>query len=115
MQQRVALARALAARPELLLLDEPFSAVDALSRSTLQDLILRIWTEHGLTVLFVTHDIEEALFLSQRVIVLREKGGGIERDVAVGIPYPRKQVDFREDSRYLRLRREVLGLVLGTD
>ncbi|MFF0572493.1 ABC transporter ATP-binding protein [Streptosporangium saharense] len=115
MQQRVAIARALAALPELLLLDEPFSAVDALSRSTLQDLILRIWQEHGLTVLFVTHDIEEALYLSQRVIVLREKGGGVERDVTVDIPYPRRQVDFREDPRYLRLRREVLSLVLGTE
>ncbi|MEU7691803.1 ABC transporter ATP-binding protein [Microbispora hainanensis] len=115
MQQRVAIARALAARPELLLLDEPFSAVDALSRGTLQDLVLRIWKEHGLTVLFVTHDIEEALYLSQRVIVLREKGGGIERDVTVDIPYPRTQVDFREDPRYLRLRREVLSLVVGAE
>jgi NitT/TauT family transport system ATP-binding protein len=115
MQQRVAIARALAASPEVLLLDEPFSAVDALSRTTLQDLVLRIWQEHGLTVLFVTHDIEEALFLSQRVIVLRPGGGGVERDLPVKIPYPRKQVEFREDERYLRLRREVLGLVLGED
>jgi NitT/TauT family transport system ATP-binding protein len=113
MRQRVAIARALAARPELLLLDEPFSAVDALSRGTLQDLVLRLWREHDLTVLFVTHDIEEALYLSQRVIVLREKGGGVERDLAVDIPYPRTQVDFREDPRYLRLRREVFRLVLG--
>lgn len=114
MQQRVAIARALAARPDVLLLDEPFSAVDALSRGTLQDLVLRIWREHGLTVLFVTHDIEEALFLSQRIIVLREKGGGVERDIAVGIPYPRKQVEFREEPRYLQLRRLVLSLVLGS-
>jgi NitT/TauT family transport system ATP-binding protein len=115
MQQRVAIARALAASPEVLLLDEPFSAVDALSRGTLQDLVLRIWQEHGLTVLFVTHDIEEALFLSQRVLVLRPGGAGVERDVAVDIPYPRKQVEFREDEEYLRLRREVLGLVLGLE
>lgn len=114
MQQRVAIARALAARADVLLLDEPFSAVDALSRSTLQDLVLRIWREHGLTVLFVTHDIEEALFLSQRVIVLRERGGGVERDIIVDIPYPRNQVEFREDQRYLEIRREVLTLVLGS-
>ena len=115
MQQRLAIARALAAAPKVLLLDEPFSAVDALSRTTLQDLVLRIWQEHRLTVLFVTHDIEEALFLSQRVIVLGEAGAGIQRDVSVDIDYPRKQVDFREDSRYLHLRREVLSLVLGTE
>jgi len=115
MQQRVAIARALAARPDVLLLDEPFSAVDALSRSALQDLVLRIWGEHGLTVLFVTHDIEEALFLSQRVIVLREGGGGVDRDITVEIPYPRNQVAFREDARYLQTRREVLALVLGSD
>ncbi|GAA2616871.1 hypothetical protein GCM10010399_54740 [Dactylosporangium fulvum] len=115
MQQRVAIARALAASPQVLLLDEPFSAVDALSRSNLQDLLLRIWQQHDLTVLFVTHDIEEALFLSQRVIVLHEAGAGIARDATVDIPYPRTQVDVREDPRYLRLRREVLGLVLGSE
>jgi NitT/TauT family transport system ATP-binding protein len=115
MQQRVAIARALAASPEILLLDEPFSAVDALSRANLQDLILRIWREHELTVLFVTHDIEEALFLSERVIVLQEAGGGIDRDISVDIAYPRNQVEFREDPRYLQLRREVLSLVLGSE
>lgn len=115
MQQRVAIARALAAAPDVLLLDEPFSAVDALSRSTLQELVLRIWQQRGLTILFVTHDIEEALFLSQRVVVLKEKGAGIEADVAIDIPYPREQLSFREDPRYLKLRRAVLGLVLGSD
>lgn len=115
MQQRVAIARAVAAAPDVLLLDEPFSAVDALSRATLQDLVVRLWRQRGLTVLFVTHDIEEALFLSQRVIVLKEKGGGIAADVAVDIPYPRRQISLREDPRYLELRREVLGLVLGDD
>jgi NitT/TauT family transport system ATP-binding protein len=113
MQQRVAIARALAASPEVLLLDEPFSAVDALSRSNLQDLILRIWRERGLTILFVTHDIEEALFLSQQVVVLKEAGEGVDRAVTVDIAYPRSQVEFRENPRYLQLRRQVLGLVLG--
>lgn len=115
MQQRVAIARALASAPDVLLLDEPFSAVDALSRANLQDLVLRIWRQRGLTILFVTHDIEEALFLSQRVIVLRAKGAGIEADIEVDIPYPRDQIAFREDQRYLRLRRGVLGLVLGDE
>jgi NitT/TauT family transport system ATP-binding protein len=112
MQQRVAIARALAASPQVLLLDEPFSAVDALSRATLQELVLRIWQEHRLTILFVTHDIEEALFLSQRVVVLRPQGGGIGRDVTVDIGYPRKQVEFREDERYLARRREVYELIV---
>lgn len=113
MQQRVAIARALAAKPEVLLLDEPFSAVDALSRAHLQDLVLRIWREHRLTILFVTHDIEEALYLADRVIVLKEAGGGIQNDVIVPLPRPRHQVSSREAPEYLALRRQVLNLVLN--
>ncbi len=112
MQQRVAIARALASEPGILLLDEPFSAVDALSRATLQDLVLRLWREHALTVLFVTHDIDEALYLSDRVIVLGGAGAGVRRDVAVPLPRPREQVATRELPEFLALRREVLGLVL---
>ena len=112
MQQRVAIARALAAQPEVLLLDEPFSAVDALSRGSLQDLTLRIWAEHHQTILFVTHDIEEALYLSDRVIVLKEQGAGIHRDVEVGLPRPRDQVATREEPRFLDLRRDLLSFVL---
>lgn len=113
MQQRVAIARAIAARPSVLLLDEPFSAVDALSRATLQDLVARLWKEHRLTILFVTHDIDEALYLSDRVVVLKAAGGGLEEDVVVRVPRPRDQVVSREHGEYLRLRREVLQLVLG--
>jgi NitT/TauT family transport system ATP-binding protein len=113
MQQRVAIARALAAKPEVLLLDEPFSAVDALSRAHLQDLILRIWREHRLTILFVTHDIEEALYLADRVIVMKEAGGGIQSDVIVPLARPRHQVSSREASEYLALRRQILNLVLN--
>ena len=113
MQQRVAIARALAAQPKVLLLDEPFSAVDALSRATLQDLIIRIWQEHRLTILFVTHDIDEALYLANRVVVLKSGGRGIERDVEVPVSRPRDQVASRENPDYLRLRRDVLSLVLG--
>lgn len=113
MQQRVAIARALAARPEVLLLDEPFSAVDALSRAQLQDLILRLWQDHQLTILFVTHDIDEALYLADRVIVLKEKGGGIQSDIEVGFDRPRHQISTREHPSYLTDRRRLLNFVLG--
>lgn len=113
MQQRVAIARALASGPEVLLLDEPFSAVDALSRATLQDLVLRIWESHHLTVVFVTHDIDEALYLADRVIVLGPAGAGVLDDAVVDVPRPRDQVSTREEGEFLRLRREVLGKVLS--
>lgn len=112
MQQRVALARAIASRPRILLLDEPFSAVDALSRATLQDLLLRLWREHSLTVLFVTHDIDEAIYLADRVVVLSPDGGGLKRDLEVNLSRPRAQVATKEDPTFLRLRREALELVL---
>lgn len=113
MQQRLAIARALASGPEILLLDEPFSAIDALSRASMQDLLLRIWQERRITIVFVTHDIDEALYLADRVIVMKEGGKGIARDVIVPIQRPRDQVGTREDLEFLRLRREILRLVLG--
>jgi NitT/TauT family transport system ATP-binding protein len=113
MQQRVAIARALAANPKVLLLDEPFSAVDALSRATLQDLLLRIWRDHELTIVFVTHDIDEALYLSDRVIVLAPNGGGVQMDVEVALPRPRTQIETRTEPAFLELRRELLGRVLS--
>ena len=114
MQQRVAIARALAANPKILLLDEPFSAVDALSRATLQDLLLRIWQDHALTIVFVTHDIDEALYLADRVIVLSPNGGGIEEDIDVPLPRPRDQIETRKTPEFLDLRSELLGRVLAT-
>lgn len=113
MQQRVAIARALASRPRILLLDEPFSAVDALSRSQLQDLVLRVWEEHALTVLFVTHDIDEALYLSDRVAVLGANGAGISRIFDIELDRPRNQVTTREEPDYPSLRRDVLETVLA--
>lgn len=112
MQQRLAIARALASDPELLLLDEPFSAVDALSRAQLQDMLLGIWQELGVTIVLVTHDIEEAIYLADRVIVLAPGGAGVQADVRIGLPRPRRQVETRESAEYLAHRRELLRLVL---
>jgi NitT/TauT family transport system ATP-binding protein len=112
MQQRVAIARALAAGPKVLLLDEPFSAVDALSRATLQDLILKVWHRHNLTVLFVTHDIDEAIYLSDRIVVLGPSGSGIEDDAAVPVARPRHQISTRSNAGYLKMRGEIFDRVM---
>jgi NitT/TauT family transport system ATP-binding protein len=104
MQQRVAIARALARRPEILLMDEPFSALDAMMRVELQDLLLWLWREFGFTILFVTHDLDEALYLAQRVIVLSASPGTVAEVVDVPLPYPRNQVETRRDAIYLELR-----------
>ena len=104
MQQRVAIARAMVCRPDLLLMDEPFSALDAMTRAELQDLLLQLWHEFRLTILFVTHDLDEALYLSQRVIPLTASPGTVADVVEVPLPYPRSQVKTRSDPRYLELR-----------
>ncbi|MGE3619006.1 MAG: ABC transporter ATP-binding protein [Acidimicrobiia bacterium] len=113
MQQRVAIARALAARPQVLLMDEAFSSVDALSRAKLQDMILEVWGELKLTAVFVTHDIDEAVYLADRVVVVDEKGKGVTAELPIDLPRPRHQVDTRETPTYLGHRRDLLGLVLG--
>jgi NitT/TauT family transport system ATP-binding protein len=104
MQQRVAIARALARRPKILLMDEPFSALDAMMRVELQDLLLKLWHDLGLTILFVTHDLDEALYLGQRVIMLSASPGTIAEDVDVPLAYPRRQIETRSDKTYLELR-----------
>jgi NitT/TauT family transport system ATP-binding protein len=108
MQQRVAIARALACEPKVLLLDEPFSSLDALTRSELQDLLLELWEEFGFTALFVTHDIDEAVYLSQRVVVLTRAPAVVKDDLAIDLPYPRDQISTREDPVYLGYRRRLL-------
>ncbi len=104
MQQRVAIARALVCRPDLLLMDEPFSALDAMTRAELQDLLLQLWREFGLTILFVTHDLDEALYLAQRVILLSASPGTVVDDIDIPLAYPRSQVKTRSEPRYLDLR-----------
>ena len=114
MQQRVAIARALACQPKALLMDEPFSSVDALTRASLQDLILKIWSDFGLTIVFVTHDTDEAVYLSRRVSVMGRSPGTITYDVEIDLPYPRDQLITRESDRYLGYRHDVLSRLVGT-
>lgn len=112
MQQRVAIARALASSPSFLLMDEPFGAVDALSRSKLQDMILTLWKDLGLTIVLVTHDIDEAIYLSDRVLVLEADGKGIAADIGIKLPRPRSQIDTRELSQFNEYRRDLFDLVV---
>ena len=112
MQQRVAIARALAAEPRVLLLDEPFSSVDALTRLELQGLILDLWAKEGLTVLLVTHDVEEAVYLSDRIVLLTRRPAQVAEVFANTVPRPRSAVESREDRRFLDLRHELLTRLL---
>ena len=89
MRQRVAIARALSYKPEVLLMDEPFGALDAQTRQLMQELLTKVWEEHRLTVIFVTHDIDEAVFLSDRVLVMTARPGQIKEDMTIEIPRPR--------------------------
>jgi NitT/TauT family transport system ATP-binding protein len=107
MQQRVAIARALARRPKILLMDEPFSALDAMMRVELQDLLLQLWSELKLTIVFVTHDLDEALYLAQRVIMLSASPGTIAEEVTVPLAYPRRQIETRSEDTYLALRKRL--------
>ena len=112
MQQRVALARAVASGARLLLMDEPFASVDALTRIELEDLLLRLWHERRASVLFVTHDVEEALYLSDRVLVLGDRPARLVGDVPVPLPRPREQLRTRGDPAFAALR-GVLFALLG--
>jgi NitT/TauT family transport system ATP-binding protein len=114
MQQRVAIARALASKPEILLLDEAFGSVDALSRAGLQEMITDLWSRFGFTAILVTHDIDEAIYLSDRVVVMNEGGRGIGSDLTIRLARPRDQVETRELPLYLDYRRQLLAKVQST-
>ena len=111
MQQRVCIARALICEPDVLLMDEPFSAVDALTRAILQELILKIWETLPVTILFVTHDVDEAVFLSTRIISLNRAGGGIAEDVPNVLPSPRDQIATRADPKFTELRQKLFASI----
>lgn len=113
MQQRVQIARCLAQRPKLLLMDEPFGALDAITRQGLQDEVLSLAKNHGTTVVFITHDLEEAIYLGDRVVVLAANPGRIVEDIAVDIAHPRNQLTTREDPRFLSHRHHIFGLLEG--
>ena len=115
MQQRVAIARALVCKPDVLLMDEPFSAVDALTRATLQQLVLKIWQSLPVTVVFVTHDVDEAVYLSSRVVSLGRAPAHIVDDVRIALPYPRDAVRTRSDARYIAARERLLSRILAAE
>jgi len=115
MQQRVAIARALACQPAVLLMDEPFSAVDALTRVGLQELLLRLWRELGLTVIFVTHDSDEAIYLSTRVVAMSRAPATIALDLTIDLPSPRDQIATRALPSYLDYRARILAQLFADE
>lgn len=108
MQQRVSLARTLALEPKVLLMDEPFAALDAISRSAMNEETLRLWAELGQTVLFITHDIDEAVFLADRVVVMNIAPGGIHSELAIDLPRPRSNLQTRRLPAFLDYRNELM-------
>lgn len=112
MQQRVAIARALAADARVLLMDEPFSALDALTRLDLQNLLLDLWAARNLSILFVTHDVDEAVYLADWVAVLTHRPARVHEIINVGLPRPRDPITTREESRFLKLRHALLAQLM---
>ena len=107
MQQRAGLARALSKEPQILLMDEPFAAVDMQTREMLQDELLSIWNTMKTTVVFVTHSIEEAIYLGDRVLVMQARPGRIRADVAIDLPRPRTDYDVKSSARFAELRGQI--------
>jgi NitT/TauT family transport system ATP-binding protein len=113
MQQRVAIARALAYRPALMLMDEPFGSVDAQTREDLEDLVLQVRERHQMTIVLITHDIDESVYVGDRVVVLSKSPSKVVGDLRVNLPGPRNQISTRENPEFVRLRAEVGRLVRG--
>jgi NitT/TauT family transport system ATP-binding protein len=113
MQQRVAIARALAAEPRVLLMDEPFSSVDALTRLDLHSLILDLWSQKRFTAVLVTHDVDEAIFLADRVAVLTHRPATISEVIETKLPRPRHSIETRESLEFLALRHRLLKYLLA--
>jgi len=113
MQQRVAIARALAYEPQVLLMDEPFGSLDALTRLELEDTLLRLWAELKTTILFITHDIEEAIYLSDRIWVLSGRPSEIIQELIIDFSRPRDQVTTRADARFMELRNDIYRQIGG--
>ena len=108
MRQRVAIARALSYQPRMLLMDEPFGALDAQTRQDMQELLLRVWEQHRLNVLFVTHDIDEAIFLSDRIVMLSGRPGRVKLDLRPGIPRPRT-IDLLTSPELMHYKAQLLA------
>ena len=115
MQQRVTIARALAAEPRVLLMDEPFSSVDALTRLELHNIILALWQTYRFTAVLVTHDVDEAVFLSDRVAVLSTRPSRVLEVVPTELPRPRDNLTTRELPRFIEMRHRLLATLLGRD
>ncbi|HEX9644169.1 MAG TPA: ABC transporter ATP-binding protein [Acidimicrobiia bacterium] len=113
MQQRVAIARALAYQPRILLMDEPFASVDAQTRGDLEDLVLSVHATFGITVVFVTHDIDESVYLADRIVVLDRRPTRVKEIVSVTLPRPRDQAETRELADFAHLRGHVFRLIKG--
>lgn len=107
MQQRVAIARAVAYKPEVLLMDEPFAAVDAQTRADLEDLVRHIWQKLGMTIIFITHDIDESVYLGERVLVLSNSPTVVQEDLTIDLPSERDQLTTRSSARFAELRGRV--------
>ncbi len=112
MQQRVQIARCLAQDPKLLLMDEPFGALDAMTRQTLQDEILHLVADKHIATVFITHDLEEAIYLGDRVVVLGGSPASVKESIEIELPRPRNQLTTREDSRFLAYRHRLFKLLL---
>ena len=110
MKQRVAIARAYAAEPQVLLMDEPFGALDAQTRTQLQSELLQTWERDMKTCFFITHDVDEAIILAQKVIVMSARPGRVKAVIDIDIPYPRDQ-ETKMSPRFLELKNEIWSLV----